>query len=183
MINFITVAYVRTILSMLTVISHTGIILFIIYVILRKVKKISFIEKILKFFGRKSLLFAFIISLAATLGSLFFSEIALWEPCKLCWYQRIFIYPQTVLLGYALIRKDKKIFDYVIPLSIIGGLISAYHYFIQSLIPNAASACSATGVSCLIEYFKDYSYITPPMMALTAFTSIILLVIINKKFK
>ena len=39
------------------------------------------------------ILLSFIISLTATLGSLFFSEIMQFIPCSMCWYQRIFMYP------------------------------------------------------------------------------------------
>jgi hypothetical protein len=34
---------------------------------------------------------AFVASATATAGSLFFSEVAHFVPCELCWYQRIFM--------------------------------------------------------------------------------------------
>lgn len=71
------------------------------------------------------------ISLIATLGSLYFSEILKFIPCDLCWFQRIFMYPQVVLLGLAAIRKEYGIARYSLALSIIGGAISLYHYALQ----------------------------------------------------
>src|SRR3989344_6942904 len=64
------------------------------------------------FISQRGLLLAFIISLLATSGSLFYSQIAGFEPCQLCWFQRIFMYPQTILLFMALLKRDKKIIDY-----------------------------------------------------------------------
>ena len=44
-------------------------------------------------------------SFIATLGSLYFSEIMKFEPCVLCWYQRIFMYPFVLWLGIAVVKK------------------------------------------------------------------------------
>ncbi len=60
-----------------------------------------------------------------------FSEVLKFIPCELCWYQRIFMYPQVFLLGMAFVRKEFNIARYTLMLSVIGGTISAYHYLIQ----------------------------------------------------
>lgn len=116
-----------------------------------------------------------ITSLTATLGSLYFSDIALWTPCKLCWYQRIFMYPQVVLLAIALWKRDRGIAPYILALSVIGALIAAFHYSEQVLAvlypavidPNVP--CDITGESCRSTPFFHFGYITIPTMALTAF--------------
>ena len=131
------------------------------------------------FLNKNTLLFAFVIALIATVGSLFYSEIAGYIPCKLCWYQRIFMYPLPILLGIALFKKDNKISHYVIPLSIIGGIISIYHYTTQIL--NNSVICSAESASCASKIFFSYGYITIPIMALTAFALIIVLTYITNK--
>ena len=64
-------------------------------------------------------------------GSLYFSEIRQYEPCELCWYQRILMYPFVVILGIATVKKDYKISLYSMVLSAIGGCISFYHYSMQ----------------------------------------------------
>ncbi len=122
-----------------------------------------------------ALLLMLIISLSATIGSLFFSEIAGWTPCKLCWFQRIFMYPQVFLLAYAIWKKDRGIAPYILMLSIIGLLIAAWHYgeqvqlALNPLDPDLTKPCDQTGVSCARTPFFNFGYITIPMMALTAF--------------
>lgn len=64
---------------------------------------------------------ALIQSLAATLGSLYFSEIKHYSPCVLCWYQRILMYPLVTLLTVGTLRKDRGLYLYVLPMSILGG--------------------------------------------------------------
>ncbi|MBP7114204.1 MAG: disulfide bond formation protein B [Candidatus Peribacteraceae bacterium] len=116
------------------------------------------------------------VAMTATLGSLFFSEIAGWNPCKLCWYQRIFMYPQVLLLLIALWKKDKNIAVYVLALSLLGMLVSAHHYSEQLAlamqpVPDASLIpCDASGVSCAkTEIRFTFGFITLPMMAFTAF--------------
>ncbi|WP_249686020.1 disulfide oxidoreductase, partial [Bacillus velezensis] len=67
-------------------------------------------------------------SFIATLGSLYFSEIMKFEPCVLCWYQRIFMYPFVLWLGIAVVKKDYLIASYSLPIASIGACISLYHY-------------------------------------------------------
>ncbi len=54
------------------------------------------------------LVFIFTISLIATFGSLYFSEVRGYEPCTLCWYQRILMYPIVLITGIALIPEKRK---------------------------------------------------------------------------
>lgn len=165
-------------LSILTIVGNIFIIGFVALFIYHKVrkKKLNF-----GFLEDNALILAFVVSLLATLGSLFYSEIAGYTPCKLCWYQRIFMYPQVIILGTALIRKARNIVYYVIPLSVIGGGISIYHYFIQRAA--YAASCSANGVSCSSKYVFHFGYITIPIMALTAFGLIIILTYLRKNPK
>ena len=160
------VDFVTELLSILTLIGDVLLIFLIYRIVIKKDFKNNFLNK-------NTLLFAFVIALIATLGSLFYSEIAGYIPCKLCWYQRIFMYPLPILLGIALFKKDNKISSYAIPLSIIGGIISIYHYSTQ-ILDNSA-ICSAESVTCASKIFFSYGYITIPIMALTAFALIIFL--------
>ncbi len=125
--------------------------------------------------SRNGLTLMLIVALAATGGSLFFSEIAGWTPCKLCWWQRIFMYPQVLLLGIALWKRDRTIARSILVLSVIGMLIALYHYGEQvhaSLLPPDAALepCDATGESCArTEIRFHFGYITVPFMAFSAF--------------
>jgi disulfide bond formation protein DsbB len=130
-------------------------------------------SSILKKISDNGLLLMLIIAVLGTLGSLYFSEIAHWTPCKKCWLQRIFMYPQVILLAYALWKRDRGVAPYVLLLSIIGVVIAGVHYEeqIQAALfpPPAEVPCDETGVSCASTPFFHFGYITIPMMALTAF--------------
>ncbi|SEN21154.1 disulfide bond formation protein DsbB [Lihuaxuella thermophila] len=126
-------------------------------------------------FQAYSLYFAWIVSLVATGGSLYFSEIAGYIPCTLCWFQRIFMYPLVFLLGIASYRDDRSIIPYIYPLTIVGGLISLYHVLLQN-IPGLANISPCTvGVPCHLDYIHWFGFITIPVLALTAFILISLL--------
>ncbi|MBI2034293.1 MAG: disulfide bond formation protein B, partial [Candidatus Levybacteria bacterium] len=69
---------------------------------------------------------AWVQSIAATLISLYYSEVRHFAPCILCWYQRIMMYPLIIIIAVGILRKDKKLYQYVLPMSIIGMLIAFY---------------------------------------------------------
>src|SRR6185437_5155517 len=81
-----------------------AVLLFII--LITPLKRRGAGKKIAEFFGERALLLSFIVALASVGGSLFFSDVAGFQPCLLCWWQRIFLYPQAVILLIALIKKD-----------------------------------------------------------------------------
>ncbi|MDF2681667.1 MAG: disulfide bond formation protein [Brevibacillus sp.] len=121
------------------------------------------------------------IALIATAGSLFFSEVLKYIPCDLCWYQRILMYPLVILLGVASAKKDYKMSLYTLILSVIGGLISLYHYLIQKVpaLHELGNACGI--VPCNADYINWLGFITIPFLALIAFALIIVLQIIVLK--
>ena len=108
---------------------------------------------------------AFLSAALATSGSLFYSQIMGYDPCLLCWWQRIFMYPLVLLTPIALYFRDKYIVRYVVPMSVIGGGIAIAHY-IQQL--TQVAMCGGT-TSCAVKYTFHYGYITIPVMALTSF--------------
>ncbi|EJR26671.1 MULTISPECIES: disulfide oxidoreductase [Bacillus cereus group] len=112
-------------------------------------------------------------SFIATTSSLYLSEIMKYEPCSLCWYQRIFMYPLVIILGIATVKKDYKISIYSLILSIIGGSISFYHYLMQKLplLSNDKATCGR--VPCNTDYLDWYGIITIPLLAFIAFIIII----------
>lgn len=163
-----------------------AVVLLVALIHLKIKKRDNWLSKLIK--GR-SLLWMFIVSLTATLGSLFFSDVAGYEPCKLCWYQRILMYPLALLSGIGLIRKEAVIIPYALAMSIIGGLIALYHYFLQigallNLAVDKFAPCSTVGysASCTSIFQLKFGFITIPMMAFIAFSliTIILLIKIDK---
>ncbi len=120
--------------------------------------------------NRESLLFiSWAASVVAMFGSLYFSEIRQYEPCTLCWYQRIVMYPFVIILGMAVIRKDYRISIYSMVLSGVGACISLYHYSIQKVSFLADHAASCGRVPCTGQYINWLGFITIPFLALTAF--------------
>ena len=118
------------------------------------------------------LIFISTVSLIATLGSLYFSEIRGFEPCTLCWYQRILMYPIILISGIALFQKNARIALTTAIFAIIGGSISLYHYGIQKLQFLSDSAPSCGSVSCTGQYINYLGFITIPFLALLAFAMI-----------
>ena len=174
-------AIVTNILSILTVLAEAIVILIL------KAKffgKHKFSKKFMKLISKHALKIAFIAALIAMFGSLFYSEIAGYEPCKLCWYQRILMYPQVIILGIALWKKDNSAKNYIIPLSFIGIVIAFYHYLLQLGFVSLSSCSAIAGaVSCEKRYALTFGYITIPMMALSAFTLIFVMMLLTKQGK
>ena len=133
---------------------------------------------------------AALVATVTTLGSLYFSEYGLmWEPCRFCWFQRIFMYPSAVLLLVATFRRDRNVKWYVGALSVIGLLISGWHNLLEHRIVEESAAFSASGPPCAspnwvsfgtFGYDKNGFYttgfpITLAVMAFTAFAFILAL--------
>ena len=92
------------------------------------------------------------------------------------------MYPLVFILGTAIYKKLKDVWQYVLPLSICGGLIAIYHYYLQ-VNPEALAPCSTTGisVSCSERFITYFGYITIPWMAFSAFVLITLFMLLLKK--
>jgi disulfide bond formation protein DsbB len=114
---------------------------------------------------------AFGAALSAMLGSLYYSEIAGFVPCTLCWYQRILMYPLNAILFIGILKHDEGVFDYVLPLSVLGMGFSTYHYLIQLGVIEHSPACSV-GLPCSLRWVNYLGFVTIPLMALAAFTII-----------
>lgn len=114
-----------------------------------------------------------IVSVGATTGSLFFSEVMMLPPCLLCWYQRIAMYPLVLLFGLALFPLDLKVIRYALPLTIIGWGIAVYHNLLYyKLIPEHMAPCTQ-GISCTTVQLEWLGFITIPLLSLVAFTVIL----------
>ncbi len=126
---------------------------------------------------------SFLIFLSGMVGSLLYSDVAQLTPCLLCWYQRIFLYPQVFILGMAAWKRDWNIIDYSILLSIAGVGVAAYHYALQ-MGTNLPAPCEALGsVPCNTTQILEFGYITIPLMSLTAFLLSLVLMIVAKREK
>lgn len=129
----------------------------------------SFYSKIADFFYDYGLLIGFLIALGNVLGSLYYSEIAGFAPCALCWWQRIFMYPQVVIWGLGWWYSDRRAATYSLVLSVFGILVNLdqqlFIFTDVSLIPCSSSVAAL----CNKIYVSEFGYVTIPMMALTSF--------------
>lgn len=167
---------VATFLAILTALTDIGILLYFLSVPLTTLR-----NRVLSTIAPFARILAFLVALAATSGSLFYSEIAQYTPCLLCWWQRIFMYPQVLLIALGIMKNDKHIADYSIGMSTVGFVIALYHYYIQ-LGGKTFLTCGQVGysASCTERFTMEFGYITIPMMSLTAFAAILLLMRISK---
>jgi disulfide bond formation protein DsbB len=117
---------------------------------------------------------AFVVSSIATGGSLFLSEIAGFVPCELCWYQRICMYPLSIITLLAAIRGDFRIARYLLPLPLVGACVSVYHLLVENGVVGQSTAClvSAPG-GCATKWIDEFGYMTIPTLALTGFVLLI----------
>jgi disulfide bond formation protein DsbB len=115
---------------------------------------------------------AWLVAIAATVGSLYFSEIRQFVPCTLCWWQRIFMYPLVVVLGVATFRQDHQVWRTALPLSLVGLATATYHYLLQKVPAFTPPASCALGVPCNVQYINWFGFVTIPFLALVAFAGI-----------
>jgi disulfide bond formation protein DsbB len=115
------------------------------------------------------------LALLATAGSLFFSEYSQFIPCRLCWFQRIGMYPLAAILLIAAIRRDPRgAAFYGLPLALFGSIVAIYHIYIE-YHPEAETAGCKIGAPCTTKWIDKLGYITIPVLALTVFLAIIAL--------
>ncbi len=114
-----------------------------------------------------------VVAAGATLGSLYFSEVADYIPCRLCWFQRIAMYPIALIALVALLRRDHGARWYMVPLAVIGGGISIYHYLIEWNPSLEGGACGLFGPACADIWFREFGFVTLAFMALAGFTFVV----------
>lgn len=113
---------------------------------------------------------AFVVSAVATGGSLFFSEVAGYVPCELCWYQRICMYPLVIVTLLAALARDNRVARYLLVLPLVGIGLAIYQLLIERGVVSQTQAClvSAPG-GCATKWIEEFGYMTIPLLSLTAF--------------
>ena len=107
-------------------------------------------------------------------GSPYLSEVAHFLPCKLCWYQRIAMYATAIVLVTAMVRRDRSVRPYALVLSACGAVVSVYHIVIENF-PNLESSSCDPNNPCSLKWVEELGFITIPVMALTGFLGIFVL--------
>lgn len=166
-----TPATATQILSLLTILGDVFVIVLLL-VTLAEVFGWVKRPRLLSILDRYGLFLLFLTPLSAMSGSLFYSEIAGFVPCTLCWYQRIFMYAQVPVALVALLRRDRGVAWSLLALCLIGIIFSVDQYVGQIrtiLLPSLAGTCSDPMTNCNVSQIFKFGYVTIPMMALTAF--------------
>ncbi len=173
MIDHTTITWI---ISTLTVLSHGLLVALFVSWLIGK-KPLDFFPKVV---ADNLLLAGALVAGFSMLGSLYYSVIVGYEVCPLCWWQRIFIYPQVFLLFFAWWRKEWTMTFYSIFLSIVGLGFAAYHYFFQMFGTSFMPPCIAGGADCAKIHFVEFGYVTFPMLGITTFVVLIALMLLEK---
>lgn len=180
-------ALVQTVNHSFALLTLIGFIVIVMWFLKLVAHRFGFLGKYrhwMEALARVALPLGLLTSLFAVLGSLYYSEFLHIEPCELCWYQRIFIYPMVVLFGLAWYKKvDKHVYDYIMILSGMGLTIALYHHYLQ-LGYNLLKPCSSApfAVDCSTPTFIEFGFITYPFMAVVTLSFTFLLAYTAKKF-
>jgi len=138
----------------------------------------------LNFIEKHFLIIGFLVSFFASFFSLVYSEIINFLPCQLCWFQRIFLFPQVFLFGIALWKKDKSVIKYSTILLCIGFAISIYQNLKYYFSDISNLPCDASGVSCYQHLISEFNgYISIPMLALTSFFVLLVITLVVHFYK
>lgn len=169
-------------LSLLTIIGGAGAGMFVLYLSYYVYTKKSsvFLTRI----GQWIFPLGFFVALGGTCMTLFYSQYLGYVPCDLCWYQRVFLYPQIFLFGYAWYKHDKAVLPYALILSSIGFCIALYHHMLQigfDLMKPCSSAPFA--VDCAKPSFIEYGFVTFPFMAVVLFLFLGTLIVTALRFR
>ncbi len=113
---------------------------------------------------------AFAIALVSTAGSLYYSGIVHFRPCRLCWWQRIFMYPLVPILGIGWLRRDRSAAIYAIPLALGGLGYGAYHTQLR-WFPEQGSSCEVEA-ACTSVWVNTFGFVSIPFMAFCGFLAI-----------
>ena len=120
---------------------------------------------------------AFIVAAVATSGSLYYSQVMLFTPCELCWFQRMFMYPLSGLLLLMAIWGDNRAARYVLALPVVGAGISTYHMLIGYGAITEPTGCltHSTPAGCGFNWIGRWGlgYLQIETLALTAFLLLI----------
>ncbi|MFA5750880.1 MAG: disulfide bond formation protein B [Candidatus Paceibacterota bacterium] len=138
-------------------------------------KKNTFLDYIEKYF----LILGFLISFFSTVFSLVYSEVIGFLACALCWYQRVFLFPQVFLFGTAFWKRSKQVIYFSLPLLLVGFSISIYQTIVYYFGNLENIPCDASGVSCyqrLVSVFGGY--ISIPTLSLTSFFVMLVLILV-----
>ncbi len=106
---------------------------------------------------------------ASLVGSLFYSEVAGFSACLICWLIRAMTYPQLILLGWYLYgpKNHRWLMTAALVMSSIAAALSLYQVLLQlGVAPDVGCSLTPSLGSCETEYFRIFGYITIATMSI-----------------
>jgi disulfide bond formation protein DsbB len=124
----------------------------------------------------------FLLSAISIIGTLVMQYVGLLNPCLLCWWQRIFMYPVALVSLVALIKQRDiaSDADYILALAIPGALVALYQHLLQILPQGSLIPCDAAN-ECGVRSVFEFGFVTIPWMAFSVFAALILIALISRK--
>jgi disulfide bond formation protein DsbB len=170
----------QTFFTILTLLANTVVVVAALLAIAALVSRRARADagRVVDAIGPSSRLLAWLVAAVATAGSLYFSEIAPYVPCRLCWFQRICMYPLAAILLVGVLLKDHRARWYAAPFVMVGIPLSTYHFLMEQGVFSESDSCSAT-VPCAVPWFTELGYVTLAFMALSGFLLIGTLLVVD----
>jgi len=166
------------IFASLSLLTWAATFVVVVLALIRWVRPDSAPAYLLDDLGGMALWLGWIVAAVTMGGSLYYSQVANFLPCELCWAQRICLYPFSIVLLVAALRRDRRVWTYVVPVAMIGSAIALYHVQLQAY-PKQQSFCAAT-VPCTTRYVWEFGFVSLPFMSLAASCFIIAMVLVAR---
>ncbi len=172
-IGVVAVATLLSTFAWITLLLNAATLLLVVMIVRRAGPK----TKVYTAFTARADQVAVFITLAASLGSLYLSEIGDLTPCRWCWIQRIAMYPLALILLIGWITRDRQVRRYAVPIALLGMAASTWHYLLQQ-VPSLSDANSCTlATPCSVTYIEKFGFISIPWMAGSVFLLTLVLLV------
>ena len=168
-----TILFFNNFFAILTVIALVGAVGLLVFRVVKGPEAATVL-------GNKAVWLAWVVALVATVGSLMYSELFHFPPCRLCWFQRIAMYPLAIILLVGAIRREATVKFYAIPVALIGLVISVYHNVLQFYPSLEGTSCDPL-VPCSARSIEMFGFMDLPFMAGAGFIVIAVLLIFYTK--
>ena len=162
-----TILFFNNFFAILTVVALVGAVGLLVFRVVKGTEAATLL-------GHKAVWLAWVVALVATVGSLMYSELFHYVPCRLCWFQRIAMYPLAIVLLVGAIRREVAVKFYAIPIALIGLVISVYHNVLQFYPSLEGTSCDPL-VPCSARSIEMFGFMDLPLMAGAGFIVIAVL--------
>jgi disulfide bond formation protein DsbB len=162
-----TILFFNNLFAILTVVALVGAVGLLVFRVVKGAEAATLL-------GNNAVWLAWVVALVATVGSLMYSELFHFPPCRLCWFQRIAMYPLAIILLVGAIRREMAVKFYAVPIALIGLVISIYHNVLQFFPSLEGTSCDPL-VPCSARTIQMFGFMDLPFMAGAGFIVIAVL--------